>query len=269
MPLGLLNNYSLINRASPLNNGLISWWMGLPIFGTSNKFYDLIKRYNINLNTGTRLITSLRKNSNFVINSDADANHYGSVNCTAITGYPFTLSCWSQSLGNNGSNRACVSISFDTSTYADIGWSSTNGVPLLGISNTSFLGIQGSAVGLNKWTHIVGVYTSATSRDLYINGKFVVNGSTNVSSFSSSTIFLNKHTSVAATGLFDTDDIRIFNRALLSSEILKMYQDSLMGYPNTLNYQNNLQLRPISYSNFLLQYNNLPNYLGLNVLQGL
>jgi len=93
---------------------------------------------------------------------------------TGVTGYPVTVSGWSQATtGDNGTIRNVAGIGSSTANgdYAATGWSSTTGNARAAVrTGGSFDTLASSLIGLNTWTYTVAVFRSATDREFYVNG---------------------------------------------------------------------------------------------------
>lgn len=90
----------------------------------------------------------------------------------------------------------------------------------------------------NTWYHVAIVYTGSVNIDVYVNG--ALDNATDISGGSVNTT-LSGNFSLGAQwdgSNFSNvylDDIRIYDRALTSSEIFALYAESLSGYPRLLN----------------------------------
>ena len=145
------------------------------------------------------------------------------ISFTRITGYPFTLSVWTQATaGANGSPPRALTLGKGATQYFSIGWTGTGGQPVLAGRNAVFDAITATTIGLNIWTYLVGVFRSATDRELFVNGK---SGATDTSSVTELTDATTIQIGSAFTGSLSgtVEDARVYNRALLPSEIWQLY----------------------------------------------
>ena len=154
-----------------------------------------------------------------------------SVNITAgrpLTPYPFTLSAWAYPRAVPATNGLAFSIGTGSSNYFAIGFVNISGnlrPTIIGRNTTFVQNFPTTNYSLNQWYHLVGVFASATSRILYINGTRIVEGTTSVTEYAVNslprigsgyvTLFLNAL----------IDDCRIFaGRVLRPGDISTMYQ---------------------------------------------
>ncbi|NIQ81051.1 MAG: DUF2341 domain-containing protein, partial [Anaerolineales bacterium] len=127
-----------------------------------------------------------------------------------ITGYPVTISAWSAATaGSNGSFRAAGTVGLADDQYLGVGWSDVDGTPELAARNTTFEDIGGTPVGLDTWTHIVGVFTSPTDRKLYVNGSLANSDTVSVPEISNPTIFQMGQSLNSSAGFMQVDEVRI------------------------------------------------------------
>ncbi|MCK4692150.1 MAG: DUF2341 domain-containing protein, partial [Anaerolineales bacterium] len=129
---------------------------------------------------------------------------------TGITGYPVTLSAWSAATaGDNGTLSSAATVGFSNTQHLSIGWSDTTGQVEMAARNTNYEGTSGPIIGQDDWTHIVGVFESATDRRLYVDGVLDSSDNVSVPDIVNPTIFqmgqrLNDH-----DGFMQVDEVRI------------------------------------------------------------
>jgi hypothetical protein len=152
-----------------------------------------------------------------------------SVNITAgrtLTLYPFALSGWAYPRAVPAASAAVFSVGTNNSNYFAIGFLNLSGNlrPQIIGRNTTFLqSYPATNYSINQWYHLVGVFASATSRILYVNGIRVVEGTTSVPEYTVNsfprigsgyaTLFLNAL----------IDDARHYSRLLSASEVMQLY----------------------------------------------
>jgi hypothetical protein len=85
------------------------------------------------------------------------------------------------------------------------------------------------SVGDGFWHHIVGVRTSTTEGEIYVDGKLAGSGSGPARSLSNFDVVVGRWNggSLYFNGIID--DVRIYNRALSAEEIQELYLDGLSG----------------------------------------
>ena len=145
----------------------------------------------------------------------------------ALTAYPFTFAAWINTDTIAGTD-AIIQIGNSATTTTYYGIQLLNWAPSIVARNTTaYTATSAHVISPWTWYHVVGVFTSATSRTLYVNG---VQEGTNATS----TTFVNTNQQVrvgryvgASTNYFDgyIDDTRIYNKALTAAEITTLYQN--------------------------------------------
>lgn len=129
-----------------------------------------LKDISGNRNNGTIFGATWVRNSKGLWVLDFDGTNDKVVMASApVTAYPFTLVGWQQSALGAG-ERSLISLANSASTI--VWWFVSIDVankPVLGAKNTSSKWITGSVVDAS-WHFIVGVFASATSRELFCDG---------------------------------------------------------------------------------------------------
>ena len=129
---------------------------------------------------------------------------------TGITGYPVTISAWSAAtVGSNGSFTAAGTVGLANDQYLGIGWSDTTGQTELAARNTVFQDIGGTLIGQNDWTHIVGVFETATDRRFYVDGSLANSDTISVTEITNPTIFQMGQRLNDQDGFMNVDEVRI------------------------------------------------------------
>ena len=97
-----------------------------------------------------------------------------------------------------------------------------------------------SALSALVWYHAAGVFASATSRTIYINGLSIATDTTSRSPLAAD--FVRIRIGNRANNVDDQDfsgllaDSRIYNRALSGGEVQRLYNASRTGYQQELNW---------------------------------
>ncbi|TET82240.1 MAG: DUF2341 domain-containing protein, partial [Anaerolineales bacterium] len=129
---------------------------------------------------------------------------------TGITGYPLTISVWSAATtGSNGSFRAAGTVGLADDQYYGIGWDDVTGSPEMVARNTSFEDMTGGVVGLDTWTHLVGVFESATDRRFYVDGSLANSDTVSVPEVTNPNIFQMGQILNSSDGFMQVDEVRI------------------------------------------------------------
>jgi len=270
--LGLLNNYSLINWNHPLMIGLINRWKVIPNRIGGSRLVDLTGRNHGTLNGPTW--SSPRTSTNGSLNfsaTGANVNVVGySKDWTALTGA--TLAVWGYFRAFVNSNALIGFANGGTGNFI-LGVNSTPRIDVQWRTSTGGTSANGTTTGLvaNKWVRLVAVMDcNAGQMRAYLDGKPVWTAALTGTGVGTAVSNVYGMGALFGGNSLDAklDDGMFWTKALSDKEVSMDFQVTSQKYDPTLNYYNP-NLRPISYSNFLLQYNNLPNYLGLNILNGL
>ncbi len=210
-------------------NGLVGHWKMDELTGTT--VFDFSSIYNNGLFSGspTRKTSSnciaggcleltgvnyvnIPYNSALNLQTNVTYSHWVKIT-TAIP-----ASNWPISLGNNNSHiyYAFRSLSNGTNWMFEYGRDNpTCGGATYGSTGTL-------ALGLNTWHHLAMTY-DGTSIKVYFDGVLVHNVNF-TGGFCNNTNSTFRIGSAASTGYFSVDDARVYNRALSSDEVLKIYR---------------------------------------------
>jgi hypothetical protein len=100
-----------------------------------------------------------------------------------VTAMPLTLACWFNS-DSTTTNQRLIGLYNDGSTYFDLGIRGADaGDPVAIVANQSgTVQITSTTTGFsaNTWHHACGVFTSSTSRTVYIDGGSSATGTTDI-----------------------------------------------------------------------------------------
>jgi hypothetical protein len=148
-----------------------------------------------------------------------------------VTSYPFTVAGWLKPTLNNGLQVLTLSDVSASNVYYSIAWNSSN-VFQLQARNTSIKKISSQTYSsLGGWYHIVGVFTSATDRTLYVNGVKDHSGEENLDSVTFNSNIdtttlgaLNRPSPAYGTG--NLDEIAIWNDSLTANEVTQIYNSN-------------------------------------------
>ena len=101
-----------------------------------------------------------------------------------ITQYPFTLNAWAYQPTTVPSTvgALCCAVGVSNTQYFAIGQQSANPTPAIFARNTTFVaGSAAAGIGTPGWYLITGVFSSATRRECFYNGRLVATSTTSVS----------------------------------------------------------------------------------------
>jgi hypothetical protein len=239
-----LNYGQLVNRQSPLNRGLVSWWLNLPQRGKGNTWFDIAGR-----NHGTLSATPVWGGAvgrhaghgrlNFVGGSAQGVNCGTSSEFTINNAITITL--WFRP---QVTTRGDIVTKWHNGGSADdafnLLYGLTSGKPQFFVSNgagtTANSGVGSRAMVANTWYHLAGVCDGTNVR-IFMDGAQEATAAMSLTmpTLGTRTIWIgrNNHTDGYVSG--DVDDVRIFNVAKVASEVDAIYRESLRGYLTTLN----------------------------------
>jgi hypothetical protein len=150
-----------------------------------------------------------------------------------ITDYPFTLECWVR-LDVTNVNHRIFGICNTTANNVrySLGYSVGNGKFSLQAQNTSVVdNVSTTTATANVWFHLAGVFTSATSRTLYVNGLSESTGTDNVAFNNSANnkVEMGRHFTTSFYLDGKLSDVRIWNTARTAQQIADNYNKRLIG----------------------------------------
>jgi FlaG/FlaF family flagellin (archaellin) len=201
--------------------GELAWWNLNENTGTIA--YDSINNYDGTI-YGAARITGKSGNA---LHFDG-ADDYVQVNEKIITGYPFSISVWLRT-NSSGSEQAVVNLASSTSSspYYGIDLDDAGNVRLVAKANNARY-IVGGPVNNGKWHHIVAVYSSLNDRTLYVNSDEFINIDGRGSQLPFLDIWTFGRWGNNVPGNYfngDIDDVRLYNRALNSTEVQQLYMN--------------------------------------------
>ena len=229
----VINYAQPINWNSPLNRGLISWWMVLPRWRGGLTWRDLRGR-----NHGT--LTNMAPATDWVVSTrrgGLGALDFDGVNDNVLASYtpaaiPLTLTAWGRT--SSSSNQAHINLSSSSGTYAGLAITS------LGIYSYINQSASGSIVANSTGTATSGAWTMAAA--VFQSGSFAAyrdgaNKGTAANGYSPSipNVYIGSFNNSSAFFNGQLDCIRVYNRALSDAEIFALYLEDMLGNPTTLN----------------------------------
>jgi hypothetical protein len=250
----LLRYDNLINTQASLNSNKIAWWLGMDNTSGGKYFYDLLELshgeiisspsqdygWKGSARPGSFVAVRLSGNGDYISISDADKFKFDTNN--------FTVSGWFylETLNNPNSNgKQTIFSRYETSILKGFSIDVTTSgeiifhVSLNAVSNTNFTSAAG-VIAANTWYHFTAVRFGLIFY-LFLNGKQQVSGtiasSWSLSSGSQNLLIGDLLTNGGSHQYLQgyVDDICIYNWELLTPNPFRIYEESLLGYPNTLN----------------------------------
>lgn len=233
LPFLLDQPTQLVNWASPLNQGLVSWWLALPGRTGGGTWFDLCGRSHgtlTGMNPATDWVASTRRGGLGALDCDGvNDNVLASYTPAAI---PLTLTAWGRT--SSSSNQAHINLSSSSGTYAGLAITS------LGIYSYINQSSSGSIVANSTGTATSGAWTMAAA--VFQSGSFAAyrdgaNKGTAAHGYSPSipNVYIGSFNNSSAFFNGQLDCIRVYNRALSDAEIFALYLEDMLGNPTTLN----------------------------------
>lgn len=207
-------------------------WLRVLLDGSQNVSGNFID-VSSSGNTGTQFngVTTWSTNGETIMCLNG-TNQYIEINTGLVSGYPFTMSAWIKtdtvtglhgimSLARSSATNRMYNLEHNGTTFRASAQNTT----------ARYANATTSATTSN-WFLITAVYSSATSRDIYINGTYEWNNTQNVT-FDTSVNRLNiwRLADSSPSNYFDgcVDDVRVYSNGLSSGQIYELY-----AHPATL-----------------------------------
>ncbi len=235
---------NLVNRACPLNRGLVSWWLTLPLGGKCATWFDIASKNHGTLTNGPTWSGALGRPGGcgaLSLDGSNDAVTVATLAPNAITSNnAFSYACWFKFLGS-GENLYDI---FATSANANVAYYDNRG----GFNRFTFTARNGfggpsitaSWTSDSNWHHIVGTY-SGSAWNVYLDGANIATAGHTFTLPSTQSDWQNIGDGVGFTNwLGYKDDIRLYEIELSAAHVRAIYNDSRQGYPQTLN-----RIRPV------------------------
>jgi hypothetical protein len=234
---------SAVNWGDPISNGLVRCWLvndGGGLYVT-----DIAKGNRGTLTNGPTWTAGMNGQS---IRFDGSDDYIAvSKTIPTVPDFPFTLSAWVEGNTSDTAYRKILTVGSDT---ANRGWFLISARPFS--STIMRFGIEADNNDLgggtetyndttnfsgSRWYFVVGVFSSATDRRLYVNGNLLASRTGSVTfnpAIATGTTFIgagNLRGSPVASSrwLGRIDNARVWRRALLPSEIQRLYTEPFAG----------------------------------------
>lgn len=264
LPSNAINWGQPVNRSSPLNRGLVSWWLGNGPTVNSGSWKDIAGNNTGTLTNGAAWATVSGRQSGVSSVAFDGSNDYVALGSLSALVFPYQISFWQKptTLSQNG---IWISVGSPTDKIA-LGIYNTGNIILVGTIAAQF-GLSGVSTYFTAgvWRHVsVTCTNSSTTLKMYIDGveKTLSNMGDLYTAVSDNIGARNNGATYPFSG--NIDDVRIHNRALSANEVYQVYVDSLTGYQRTLNRLT----RTFAYSSGAAGAVYNPFTGGINPLQG-
>ena len=224
----------IVNRASPLNRGLVSWWLNLPQRGKGNTFFDIAGRNHGTLTNGPTWQGPLGRPGGMGSLSFATASsQYVSIpqSNSLNLGTSFLFSCWIYP--TSLASYRCVidstgrNLSLFINSTADGGYSRDDEFNSLTYSPAWTTG---------EWQHLAWRGTAA-SNFFYRNGVLCATDTGDLESVSMLTAWHIGGNPSGGGSYWNggMDGVRLYNTEHSADFVQRLYDEELRGYPQTLN----------------------------------
>lgn len=217
---------------SPLNRGLVGWWMGLPHIAGGKTLYNLVQPYHAALasdatwqtgNQGSFAATKF-PNGASTTSKAVFANDLYSFNGSSGKA-PYTLAFWFFVPTSVANFAGLVWIANGTGYWGTQSFNNT--IQSFRVNGTST--IANATFTPGTWAHFTTTFDGLTIRT-YLNS---APGGTIASSLAMTSTNEVRFYSTGSSYAI-TNDAKIWNRALSATEIAAVYQDSRAGFPETI-----------------------------------
>lgn len=220
-----------VNRASPLNRGLVSWWMAVPWYMSGPRFIDLCGRNHGTLTNGPTWSGALGR-----------AGGYGGVRVTGGSSIVLSLPAIASSqdfflsfdvfpVSWPGPYTALLDDSARdwSAFFRESGQLNYEDGPLFTLSGAT------AAIEAGKWSRLV-MTRIGTASSSYLNGATFAGYGPTSSSLAAASVYFGNNISGGGShfdGVYD--NFRFALRGITADEAFAEYQSSRRGYPTELN----------------------------------
>lgn len=237
---GQINLGNPVNRAAPVNRGLVAWYYGLPNNSGGQYWYDLLGGYPVI--GGTTAPAWALANYGLKINNGLSfvraSSQYLTSSTLPVAAAPLTLESWcictdttdSQELISIGAVGAATSfrlnINGSAKTVRAITTNSGNGISVSAGTWTS-----------GKWMHAAAVFANTASRTAYLDGVPGATDTTSLSAPTPDTLNIGRLIQPGPTNYFNgtCGSVRIYNLAKSTADIIASRTEGLLGWPTAFN----------------------------------
>ena len=207
----------------PTTDGLVLYWSMDSVSGTNvfDTFGD-----NDGTTVGTPLFDSAYGKYLDGVRLSG-TNQY--ITGTVAVSYPFTLSIWVRPSISKDVALFGISHPSNSAQYKFIRRRADNAFSIAARDTGTNVSTDSKSTNYpnGSWYHVVGVFASATSRELYVNGVSVATSSTSVVLSGETVVSLGRlrATDSVLNMQGDADEASIWNRALSSNEVSEIYNN--------------------------------------------
>lgn len=216
--------------SSPLNNGLVGWWLGLRNNSGSPTWFDLVNQQNGTLVSGYSW-SALPNQFNGLSLSSSNAylpdRSFGTgAYSAACWVYPTALSGYQNLLRSDSGLGGVGNFWFLRVNGTGLEWYPSNIGGVIGVGSLSN----------NNWYLVVGTRDGSGNSALYLNGvQLGTNtGATNNAGGSGNPTWIGSLSGSIEFFAGTVGAAWMWNRALSTDDVWRLYDQTLRGYPDTL-----------------------------------
>lgn len=231
MPRGAVNLTDPVDRAHPLNKGLVAWWLGLPQYAGGNTWFDLCRRHESQFG-GTLPFAQFRpaRRPGGWGAYDYDGNDRSRTAYKLITGTSFTVSLWLRT-SNAGFG---LQIPWDQGVTVIYLRLEATGKLSFVVDGTDVSASSATVLVDGRWTHAC-LTSAGASQALYVNAAQEVTDSRTPDPAGGPAGFtLGARSGGGFAYWGQLDDARVYDRCLTAGEVSALYHESRAGYPGCL-----------------------------------
>lgn len=234
---GAINAAHPVNWESPLNRGLVGWWLTLPQRMGGNRLMDLCQPGNHGTLTSSPTWGSAAGRPGGYGSVKFSGSNYvscGGGTALDVAAGDFSFCCWAQWTTTSAAFPMCKTTGASTNGYDLLLNRISGGASLRLNGGDATVDSTSSSLNDGAWHHLCGTRVSG-----YVS--FFVDGvetgattfATSITNTSAPLVFGGRNTTAFAA--CSVDDCRVFNRASSASEVHQLYNDARTGYQQTLN----------------------------------
>jgi len=176
-----------------------------------------------------------------------------------LTGYPFTLNCWGY-IVTTGAQRNFILLHNVTNAYRHavfINASSQATLVSVDSGGTTQTTITAATISANTWFMLTGVFTSATSRTVYLNAANATTGTTSRTPTTPTRMLLGGQYTGSTTSNLNgrIAEVGIWDAALTADEITSLYRGAKP-----------IGIRPQNLQNYYPLVRGITNYTGTHTV---
>ena len=236
---GGINYGQPVNWSHPLNRGLVWWWMVLPdrppTWVSATSLIDLCQRDNGYLGDMARGLNpdSVPRVGGWGSLAFDGVNDNAQVaGLSAFSGAATTVAAWLRCSAYDASGFVWFGTTVGATTY----WQVASNTACY--CSTTLVNVTSTPFADGAWRHLCFVATAAAT-EVYVNGISIGTGAAPTSVAAGSKTFMIGDWYGAPTTDFNLagnmDDLRVYNRSLVASDVRQLYNLSRQRYPGVLN----------------------------------